>query len=75
MADGGVQIHTPRTRAPSLRARMAAAVAGVKAGGESVRAVDVHPDGVIRVFTGEPIDAADVVGGEPNAWDEVLPRT
>lgn len=77
MADGEVHIPAgfPRARVASLRSRIAATVAGLKAGGESVRAVDVHPDGTIRAFTGEPVPAADVGAGEPNEWDEVLPHS
>lgn len=74
VADGDLHIPAgfPRARIPSLRARTAAAVAGVKAGGESVRAVDIRPDGSIRVFTGDHVPSADVTGDEPNEWDEVL---
>lgn len=64
----------PRARTPGLRARIAATVAAFESVGKTVAAVDVRPDGSFRAFTGAQLSAADIGGGEPNEWDEVIAR-
>lgn len=48
------------------------AVKAVKAGGESVAAVDFPPAGGFRLLLGEPVEVAVPSRIGANEWDEVL---
>lgn len=50
------------------QADVARALAGVKAGGESAAAVDILPDGRIRVLIGEPAPAVDLARESGDDW-------
>lgn len=62
----------PKARLPSLAKRVRQAVEGVKAGGGIVSAVEISPDGGVRVLTRDPLAVADAPRANP--WDEVLSR-
>ena len=56
------------------QAEVARALAGVKAGGERPAAVDILPDGRIRVLLGEQARAVDLDKGEPDEWEKLIAR-
>jgi len=62
------------TRAlPFTQAAIKRAVEGVKSGGERVTAVEIRPDGSLRVLTVDPPESAPYPAKEgPNEWDVVL---
>lgn len=54
------------------QAEIARALAGVKAGGEQPAAVDILPDGRIRVFLGEQTRAVDLSQESGDDWSEEI---
>lgn len=63
----------PRARVPSLARRVRQAIAAVKAVGETVAAVEISPEGAVRVLTAAA--GATALNLEAaNEWDDVLPR-
>ncbi|MFZ4605191.1 MAG: hypothetical protein ACOYM5_02940 [Caulobacter sp.] len=61
------------TRAATFKqADVSRAIGGAEDGGKSVAAVDIRPDGTIRVFFGEPARAPDLASEGPDEWDRLI---
>lgn len=54
------------------KAAVTRAVEAVKAGGETVSAVEFRPDGSFKVLTIEPPASADEAGKVGSSWDRVF---
>ena len=48
------------------------AVRAVEKLGQPLAAVDVRPDGTVRLLIGQPVDVEGAGGSGGNEWDEVL---
>jgi hypothetical protein len=59
-------------RRSSIASRVAAGARGLKAAGETIRGVDIGPDGVIRILTGAHDVDVGMLPGRRNPLDRVL---